>query len=77
MGSRDKCTTIDAAGTLDDCGMTVTPGEKSFRLAGPFDPAVGGALRTVGGTGAFAGATATGPARSPTTRTAPRRARSA
>lgn len=58
-GLEGQCTTIDAAGTLDDCGVTVTLGRKSFRMAGPFDPAVGGTLMIVGGTGTLAGATGT------------------
>jgi hypothetical protein len=33
--------------------------QRSFRMTGPFNPATGGTLTIVGGTGSFAGATGT------------------
>lgn len=51
-----SCIQIRANGTLDDCGVTVTVGKNSYRMAGPFDPATGGTLTIVGGTGAWVGA---------------------
>ncbi len=54
-----SCTTINAAGTLADCGVTVMLGKKSFRMTGPFNPATGGTLTIVGGTGSLAGAAGT------------------
>jgi hypothetical protein len=54
-----SCLQIRANGTLDDCGVTVTVGRSSYRMAGPFDPAKGGTLTIVGGTGAWVGAAGT------------------
>lgn len=54
-----SCIQIRADGTLDDCGVTVTVGRSSFRMAGPFDPASGGTLTITGGTGAWVGAAGT------------------
>ncbi|MBI4944611.1 MAG: hypothetical protein HY830_28050 [Actinobacteria bacterium] len=51
-----SCLQIRANGTLDDCSVTVTVGRNSYRMAGPFDPATGGTLTIVGGTGAWVGA---------------------
>lgn len=50
------CIQIRANGTLDDCDVTVTVGRSSYRMAGPFDPATGGTLTILGGTGAWVGA---------------------
>ena len=58
-GLDGSCTTVDAAGTTADCGVTVTLGKKSFRMTGPFDPATGGTLTIVGGTGSLTGAAGT------------------
>lgn len=49
------CIQIRAEGTLDDCEVTVTIGNASFRLAGPFDPSSGGTLTVLGGTGGWVG----------------------
>lgn len=51
-----QCTQLRADGTLDDCGVTVTVGGDSYRMAGLFDPATGGTLAIVGGTGRWVGA---------------------
>lgn len=51
-----QCIQLRADGTLDDCGVTVTVGADSYRMAGPFDPATGGTLTIVGGTGRWIGA---------------------
>ena len=51
-----QCTQLRADGTLDDCAVTVTIGSDSFRLGGPFDPATGGTLSILGGTGRWIGA---------------------
>lgn len=50
-----SCVQIKANGKLDDCGVTVMVGANSFRIAGPFDPASGGVLTIVGGTGSWIG----------------------
>lgn len=54
-----SCIQIRANGTLDDCAVTVTVGRNSYRMTGPFDPAKGGTLTIVGGTGAWVGAAGT------------------
>lgn len=51
-----SCIQIRADGTLDDCDVTVSIGKRSFRMAGPFDPASGGTLSILGGTGDWVGA---------------------
>ena len=51
-----SCIQIRADGTLDDCDVTVWVGARSFRMAGPFDPASGGLLSIVGGTAGWIGA---------------------
>jgi len=51
--------TMRADGTLDDCDVTVTIGQDTFRMSGPFDPATGGTLTITGGTGAWIGAAGT------------------
>lgn len=51
-----QCTQLRADGTLDDCSVTVTVGRSSYRMSGIFDPASGGTLAIVGGTGAWVGA---------------------
>lgn len=53
------CLQMRADGSLDDCSVTVTVGTDSYRMAGPFDPATGGTLTIVGGTGAWVGASGT------------------
>lgn len=53
------CLQVRADGSLDDCNVTVTIGTDSYRMAGPFDPATGGTLTILGGTGAWLGASGT------------------
>lgn len=53
------CVQLRADGTLDDCNVTVTVGDSSYRMGGPFDPATGGTLTIVGGTGSWVGAAGT------------------
>lgn len=53
------CVQVRADGSLDDCGVTVTVGRNSFRMAGPFDPATGSPLTITGGTGEWVGAAGT------------------
>lgn len=50
------CILIRADASLDDCDVTVTVGDNSFRMSGPFDPASGGTLTITGGTGTWTGA---------------------
>ena len=54
-----SCVQMRADGSLDDCNVTVTVGKDSYRMAGPFDPATGGTLTILGGTGAWVGASGT------------------
>lgn len=54
-----SCLQIRADGSLDDCSVTVTVRNSSYRMAGPFDPATGGTLTILGGTGAYVGAAGT------------------
>lgn len=53
------CVQIRADATLDDCEVTVTIGTNSYRMSGLFDPAKGGTLAVVGGTGKWVGASGT------------------
>jgi len=50
------CVQLRADGTLDNCDVTVTLGDNSFRMSGLFDPAAGGVLTITGGTGSWVGA---------------------
>lgn len=50
-----SCLQLRADATLDDCNVTVTVGDSSYRMAGPFDPAAGGTLTILGGTGSWVG----------------------
>lgn len=53
------CIQLRADGTLDNCDVVLTIGSNSVHLSGLFDPAKGGTLAIVGGTGAWAGAAGT------------------